>query len=84
MYASVHIINERETVSRAVPRQAVIFEGDKARVWVLGAGNTVESRPVRTGLIDGNDIEVTEGLSVGERVISKGALFIDGMTEQPG
>lgn len=84
MYASVHIINERETVSRSVPRQAVIFEGDKARVWVLGAGNTVESRPVRTGLVDGNEIEVVEGLAVGERVISKGALFIDGMTEQPG
>lgn len=84
MYASVHIINERETVSRAVPRQAVIFEGDKARVWVLGAGNAVESRPVKTGFLDGNDIEITEGLSVGERVISKGALFIDGMTDQPG
>lgn len=82
MYASVHIINERETVSRAIPRQAVIFEGDKARVWVLGAGNTVESRPVKTGLVDGNDIEVTEGLAVGERVISRGALFIDGMTDQ--
>ena len=84
MYASVHIINERETVSRAVPRQAVIFEGDKARVWVLGAGNAVESRPVKTGFIDGNNIEVTDGLSVGERVISKGALFIDGMTDQQG
>lgn len=82
MYASVHIINERETVSRAIPRQAVIFEGDKARVWVLGAGNTVESRPVKTGLVDGNDIEITEGLAVGERVISRGALFIDGMTDQ--
>ncbi|MFF8802102.1 MULTISPECIES: efflux RND transporter periplasmic adaptor subunit [unclassified Methylobacterium] len=84
MYASVHIINERETVSRSVPRQAVIFEGDKARVWVLGAGNTVESRPVKAGLVDGNDIEITEGLAVGERVISKGALFIDGMTDQQG
>ncbi|ACK82284.1 MULTISPECIES: efflux RND transporter periplasmic adaptor subunit [Methylorubrum] len=84
MYASVHIINERETVSRAVPRQSVIFEGDKARVWVLGAGNAVESRAVKTGFLDGNDIEVTEGLALGERVISKGALFIDGMTDQPG
>ena len=80
MYASVHIINERETISRSVPRQAVIFEGDKARVWVLKADNAVESRAIRTGLVDGNEIEVTDGLAVGERVISKGALFIDGMT----
>ena len=47
-------------------------------------GNAVESRPVKTGFLDGNNIEITEGLSVGERVISKGALFIDGMTDQPG
>lgn len=82
MYASVHIINEREVVSRSIPRAAVIFEGEKARVWVLRADNAVESRAVKTGLVDGNDIEVIEGLNVGERVISKGALFIDGMTNQ--
>ncbi|MFG5118074.1 efflux RND transporter periplasmic adaptor subunit [Methylorubrum sp. POS3] len=83
MYASVHIINERENVSRAIPRHSVIFEGDKARVWVLKADNAVESRAIKTGLVDGNDIEVTDGLSVGERVISKGSLFIDGMVD-PG
>lgn len=79
MYASVRIINERETVSPSVPRSAVVLEGPKASVWVLGAGNAVQSRRVRPGIIDGGNIEILQGLAVGERVISRGSLFIDRM-----
>ncbi|MCJ2035298.1 efflux RND transporter periplasmic adaptor subunit [Methylobacterium sp. J-068] len=79
MYASVRIINERESLSQSVPRAAVVLEGAKASVWVLGPGNAVESRRVRTGIIDGGNIEILQGLAVGERVISRGSLFIDRM-----
>ena len=79
MYASVRIINERETVSPSVPRSAVVLEGPKASVWVLSAGNAVQSRRVRPGIIDGGNIEILQGLAVGERVISRGSLFIDRM-----
>jgi membrane fusion protein, heavy metal efflux system len=56
-----------------------VLEGQKASVWVLKPGNVVENRRVRTGIIDGGNIEVLEGLAVGERVISRGSLFIDRM-----
>jgi membrane fusion protein, heavy metal efflux system len=79
MYASVRIINERESLSQSVPRAAVVLEGPKASVWVLRADNSVESRRVRTGIIDGGNIEILQGLAVGERVISRGSLFIDRM-----
>lgn len=79
MYASVRIINERESASPSVPRSAVVLEGAKASVWVLGAGNAVENRRVRPGIIDGGTIEILQGLAVGERVISRGSLFIDRM-----
>ncbi|WP_264048769.1 efflux RND transporter periplasmic adaptor subunit [Methylobacterium flocculans] len=79
MYASVRIINERESLSQSVPRAAVILEGAKASVWVLGADNAVESRRVKTGIIDGGNIEILDGLKAGERVISRGSLFIDRM-----
>ena len=79
MYASVRIINERESVSQSVPRAAVVLEGAKASVWVLRADNSVESRRVRTGIIDGGNIEILQGLAIGERVISRGSLFIDRM-----
>ncbi len=60
----------------------MILEGNKASVWVLKADNTVENRRVRTGIIDGETIEVLDGLRPGERVITRGSLFIDRMTNQ--
>ncbi|KQP40658.1 hemolysin secretion protein D [Methylobacterium sp. Leaf104] len=79
MYATVRVINERETLSQSVPRAAVVLEGSKASVWVLKADNSVENRRVKPGIIDGAKIEILEGLATGERVISRGSLFIDRM-----
>jgi HlyD family secretion protein len=43
-------------------------DGDRQRVWVLQDGRPVE-RMIRTGLSDGQRMEVTEGLQEGEIVI---------------
>lgn len=77
MYASVRIINDHETLSLSVPRPAVIFEGEKATVWVLREDNSVESRRIKPGILNGNNLEVLDGLKAGERVVVKGALFVD-------
>ncbi|MDR7039272.1 cobalt-zinc-cadmium efflux system membrane fusion protein [Methylobacterium sp. BE186] len=82
MFASVRIINERESLSHSVPRAAVILEGSKASVWVLKPDNSVESREIKPGIVDGGTIEVLDGLKTGERVISRGSLFIDRMATQ--
>ena len=82
MFASVRIINERESLSLSVPRAAVILEGSKASVWVLKPDNSVESREIKPGIVDGGTIEVLDGLKTGERVISRGSLFIDRMATQ--
>ena len=80
MYASVRIVTERDDAFLSVPRAAVIYEGDRASVWVLGEGNTVESRRIKPGIVSGGNVEVLDGLKEGERVIAKGALFVDRMT----
>lgn len=77
MYASVRVISNHETLSPSVPRAAVIFEGEKATIWVLRGDDTVESRRIRPGVLDGNDLEVLGGVRAGERVIVRGALFVD-------
>jgi len=82
MYASVKIINDRETASLSVPRAAVIYEGDKASVWVLREDNSVENRKIKPGVLNGGNLEVLEGLREGEKIITKGALFIDRMSTQ--
>lgn len=77
MFASVSIATGEVQTSPAVPREAVIYEGDTARVWVLQLNGAVELRAVTTGLLREGVIQVSSGVSAGERVISRGSLFID-------
>jgi cobalt-zinc-cadmium efflux system membrane fusion protein len=77
MYANVTIFTEEGDSWPAIPRAAVIYEGDTARVWVAHDDKTVERRTITPGLIDGGMIQVTRGLQPGEKVVTKGSLFID-------
>lgn len=62
----------------AVPEDAVLYEGDTARVWVVQpGGKTLASRLVKTGRTHAGQVEVLSGLNPGDRVVSGGALFID-------
>jgi RND family efflux transporter MFP subunit len=51
-----------------VPKTAVVQRGDKPVVFVVQA-DRVERRAVALGAADGNDIQVTAGVSAGERVV---------------
>src|SRR5919201_644911 len=78
MFASVKILTGEGDTATAVPREAVIYEGPTARVWVVRDDNkAIELRRIKVGLTNGNMVEVTEGLAKGDRVITKGSLFID-------
>src|SRR5262249_4628393 len=65
MFASFNIITSGATASPAVPEEAVVREGDEARVWVLGDGRTVGLREIRTGRTRDGMVEVLAGLSAG-------------------
>jgi cobalt-zinc-cadmium efflux system membrane fusion protein len=54
-----------------------VREGDDARVWVLRADNVLSLREIRTGRNNNGLVEVTSGLNAGERVVTRGSLFID-------
>jgi cobalt-zinc-cadmium efflux system membrane fusion protein len=77
MFASVKILTGEGDVAIAVPREAVIYEGEAARVWVVRDDKGIELRRIKVGLSSGAMIEVTDGLAPSDRVISKGSLFID-------
>lgn len=77
MFASVSILTDAGESALSVPRDAVIYEGDLARVWVVRADKGLELRQVKLGLINGRLIEVKDGVHLGESVITKGNLFID-------
>ncbi len=77
MFTSVRLIGHNEGASPSVPREALIYEGDKTRVWVVGQNDKLELRQIQPGLIAGKRIQVVDGLKPGERIVTRGALFID-------
>lgn len=80
MFASVTIVTSEGTPTPAVPLEAVIYEGSNARVWAVGDDQSVELRQVKLGQTDNGLIQVLGGLNVGEKIVTRGSLFIDRMT----
>jgi cobalt-zinc-cadmium efflux system membrane fusion protein len=77
MFANVTIYAGEDHPAAGVPKQALIYEGARVRLWVANADKSIELREVETGLANGNLVEVRTNLKAGEKVITKGSLFID-------
>jgi cobalt-zinc-cadmium efflux system membrane fusion protein len=77
MFANVTIYSAGDRAAPAVPKQALIYEGDQVRIWVAREDKSVELRQIKIGLINGNLVEVTSNLKPGEKIVVKGSLFID-------
>jgi cobalt-zinc-cadmium efflux system membrane fusion protein len=77
MFANVRLITGAGASGVGVPVEAVIYEGDTARVWVARSGGLLELRSIHTGQTQNGMVEATAGLAPGERVVAAGALFID-------
>jgi membrane fusion protein, heavy metal efflux system len=77
MFANFRILTSEALESSAVPEAAVIYEGDAAHVWVVVGDGLLELRAIRTGRSNDGLVEVLDGLKPGERVVTKGGLFID-------
>jgi len=77
MFADFAIKTGPDQTAVAVPTAAVIFEGDKARVWIAGAHRSLGLREIKTGRTSDGEVEVLSGLSPGDEVVVSGALFID-------
>jgi membrane fusion protein, heavy metal efflux system len=77
MFANVTIYAGADHASVGVPKQALIYEGDRVRLWVAREDKSIELREIETGLTNGNLVEVRTNLKAGEKVITRGSLFID-------
>lgn len=65
--------------SLAVPELAVVGEGESSFVFVID-GDKVKRVPVKTGLRQGGKVEILEGLTPGQRVVTEGVVKIaDGL-----
>lgn len=78
MFASFVIITGADVASTAVPLNAVIYEGNTARVWVALPDRVIVSRHITTGITSSDGmVQVLTGLQPDEQVVTKGSLFID-------
>jgi len=77
MFATFSIGKGGESAAPAVPDSAIIYEGDTARVWVARDDGTLVVRAIQTGRTSEGQVEVVAGLTVGEKVVTSGSLFID-------
>jgi Cu(I)/Ag(I) efflux system membrane fusion protein len=60
-----------------VPADAIVDSGLRKTVFVDRGNGYFEPRAVETGRRIGDDLEVTNGLALGERIVISGTFFID-------
>ena len=77
MFASFSIITGEAVTAPAVPQSAVVYEGDMARVWVADDDHNLTMREIRVGMTRDGMVEVLSGLRAGEKVVTRGTIFID-------
>ncbi len=85
MFANFTIETPEKEVSTApvtphllsLPSEAVIHEGDSARVWVWLGHGRVKARDVTTGESHDGRVTILSGLNPGEKVVTQGAIFVN-------
>jgi cobalt-zinc-cadmium efflux system membrane fusion protein len=77
MFANVTLYSPGDHPAVGVPKQALIYEGSQVRVWVAHDDKSIELREIKPGLTNGDLVEVAGNLKAGERIVTKGSLFID-------
>lgn len=77
MFANVTIYSGGDRPSVGVPKQALIYEGERVRLWVAHDDKSIELRNIQTGLTNGDLVEVRTNLKAGEKIVTRGSLFID-------
>src|ERR1700690_1820227 len=78
--ASVKVSMVAEKVPHAIviPAQALLTSPEGARsVIVLDSSNVPHKQKVETGIRNGSDVQITQGLKAGERVVTVGAFELD-------
>jgi cobalt-zinc-cadmium efflux system membrane fusion protein len=77
MFANVTIYSGGDHPSVGVPKRALIYEGDRVRLWVAHDDKSIELRNIETGLTNDDLVEVRTNLKPGEKIVTRGSLFID-------
>jgi HlyD family secretion protein len=73
MYARVTVKTDERKEALLVPANAVVDTGGRRGVFLAAENDTVSFRPVTVGIEDSTQIEILDGLSEGDRIVTTGA-----------
>jgi len=77
MFADVTIHAQRKVDAIVIPSEAVIRSGEREQVFVVRAPGKFEPRTVRLGVSAQGLVQVLEGVSAGEEVVTSSQFLID-------
>lgn len=78
MFARLHIEVGESTFLLTIPREAVLEENGKEFVYVVEGPNQYVRRDVKVSTISADQVRVLEGLTSGQRIVTKGAVLVKG------
>jgi cobalt-zinc-cadmium efflux system membrane fusion protein len=82
MFATFKIATGDGEASPSVPIDAVIWQGAQAIVWVQQEPMLFQRRKVKVGIEQEGRLEIREGLKVGDRVVARGAIYVNNEWQQ--
>jgi len=77
MFASFAIQRPSTGSAILVPAEAVIHEGDAARVWIASRDGLLRVREVTVADSANGMVKISSGLTPGERIVASGAIFVN-------
>ena len=76
MYARVTVTTDERKDALVVPANAVIDLGGRRGVYLAAENDTVSFRPVSVGIDQDTQVEILQGLTEGDRVVTVGAAAL--------
>jgi cobalt-zinc-cadmium efflux system membrane fusion protein len=78
MFARLHVQVGESTPLLVIPREAVVVEDGRQFVYVVEGPDQYVKREVKISTISPDKVRVLEGLTSGQRIVTKGAVLIRG------
>lgn len=72
MFANLDLTLKLKDNAVVIPESAVMASGDRTLVYIVGADDIAQIRPVTLGIRMAGSVEVVSGLQGGERVVAEG------------
>lgn len=79
-FVNVKIIKKVHKNTILLTKDAVVYEGGRTFIYVVGKDNQAAKKPIRIGFEEGNIVEVLEGVTPDDKVVTAGKSSLKNKT----